>query len=594
LFLAVTIVTGLACDLIAQTSGLPSEEVVHLPQLTVSAKRIIPPPESWQYTKAGGMEVLSNASDGRTQDLVRDFIQYLNVLHSVVPATRVKNAPPLKIIICGRVGFFSQFVPPGQSLNQMAVSYRDGEQSFIVANRSDDTISVVDELAPDENGLGGGAAGGASNFDTGNSIDMSEASMSNLIGNVDDDGNEVAAPSSVNTPGVRLDMGEQMNRAYLKLVFSQMKPQPPVWFEEGMTQLFMRMRFSGNDVTFGEIQGLEQRDNTVTARELQTFNVELARTKLIPFDKFFEITRDSNAYKNSGAGTSRWALQSQAFVHYCLYRRGTKLQEGFAKFLAASSEGRADETVFKQCFKMSYRDMELEIRNYIEYTDFKYLRYTFKEDTRPAAPELREAADFEVGRLKGEALRLAGKPDTGRSELLGPYTRKRIDPQLLAALGLDEIERGTPQRARALLEEAVKGKVIRPRAYVVLGRLYLAEWLENENSENTLTSEQFGTLEKLVQAARVQYPPMSAVYALYAEALGLAPGAATVPQLGILVEGCKAYPGNLDLVYKTAHLIIKSGDRHGARPLVQLGQKTARSEDDKSRFEKLADEILEK
>jgi hypothetical protein len=140
----------------------------------------------------------------------------------------------------------------------------------------------------------------------------------------------------------------------------------------------------------------------------------------------------------------------------------------------------------------------------------------------------------------------------------------------------------------------VKGKVIRPRAYVVLGRLYLAEWLGNENSKNTLTSEQFETLEKLVLAARVQYPPMSAVYALYAEALELAPGAAMVPQLGIVVEGCKAYPGNLDLVYKTAHLIVKSGDRQGARPLVQLGQMTARSEDDKLRFEKLAGEIFEK
>lgn len=564
----------------------PLDDVIVLPELVVSAKRIIPPPEHWSYAKMNGIEILSNASDSKTQEIMRLFGQYLNVINSVAPSLRVKNAPPLKVIICGKLGYFKQFVPRGEPLSQLSVSYFDNEQSFLVVNQSDDIINVIEELGVGDDG---GAASAVAMETTDQAIVADDQGPEETSGELTADGTDIDEIPAMATPGIKLDINEQMNRAFLRLRFAQMNPRPPPWFEEGMIQLFMRMRFNGNQVTFAEIKGMAARDNTVEAREVQDFNAELAGKRLIPFGKFFSVTRDSQEYK--GAGVGKWAQQCQAFVHYCIYRKGSKLQAAFGKFLEAATKGPVDEAQFRECFKMSYSSMEMEVRNYITYTESDYQLYTFKENTMPPSLEIRNAKDFEVGRLKGEALRLSGKPETGRTELLGPYSRKRTDPDLLAALGLDEINQGTVAKAKTLLETAVKAKVVRPRAYVVLGRLYMRSWLEGENAGKKFTIEQIRTIEDLAIAARTQYPPMVSVYALLADALMGADGPPSTRQLGLLVEGCKYYPTNLDLVYKTAGLLIVSGDSDSATPLIKYGMQSSKSQQDKERFATLARQL---
>jgi hypothetical protein len=555
-----------------------ADEIVTLPELTVTARRIIPPPEPWRYTQMDGVEVLSNVSDGKARELLQNFIQSRNILRSIAPSMQVRNGAPLKMIICDGTEAFKQFVPAGQTVNQVAVTYKDGEQAYIVVN-NDDTINEFDGLTADDNGIGGAAAAAMA----GTAVPSTAPFASTDADSADDTGMDgFGIPQA---SGLKLDLNEHINRAYMKLCFSQMNPQPPAWFEEGMIQLFMRMRISGNIVTYAEVSGLEVSDLEGMAREMQGFKVELYKQKLMPMDALFAITRDSNTYKS--AGTGKWAQQCAAFIHYCLYRNYSKLQPGLARFVAAASQRPVDEAFFKECFKTSYKDMLLELANYVEHSDARAEKYTFKEDTRPKAPEMRDAKDSEVGRMKGEALRLSGKPETGRSELLGPYTRRHVDPELLAALGLDELSQGTFSKAKTLLESAAKEKVVRPRVYVVLGRIYLAEWTEGENEGKKLTQEQLAAIQKLVLAARTQYPPMSAVYMLFADALAATGRPSTSEQLSVLVEGCKAYPENMDIVYKTANLIAESGDKKGARPLAEFGLKAATDSKDKLRFGEL-------
>ena len=105
---------------------------------------------------------------------------------------------------------------------------------------------------------------------------------------------------------------------------------------------------------------------------------------------------------------------------------------------------------------MSYRDMAFELRSYTEFTDYRSTVYqAVKGDNilLPAPPiAVRPASDGEVGRIKGESLRLAGQEEAARNEFIVAYLRGDRDSQLLASLGLMARQRHDDGRAKTYLE----------------------------------------------------------------------------------------------------------------------------------------------
>jgi len=94
--------------------------------------------------------------------------------------------------------------------------------------------------------------------------------------------------------------------------------------------------------------------------------------------------------------------------------------------------------MFKECFNfpdkkgvahpMSYRDMLLAIRSYVDFAVYESKEYRAPKGEklpRPPVFQLRDATQSEVGRIKGEVLVLAGHPDKARTELIAPYMRGR-------------------------------------------------------------------------------------------------------------------------------------------------------------------------
>src|SRR5262249_28448220 len=151
-----------------------------------------------------------------------------------------------------------------------------------------------------------------------------------------------------------------------------------------------------------------------------------------------------------------------------LYGDGGKHQEAFITFIRRLDKEPVSEALFKECFKKSYSDMELTIRGYVEYTTHKVAGVAAQKGQKLPEPppfELRDATEAEVGRIKGDALRLAGHEDAAHLAMIAPYIRGERDPQLLAALGLQEKAAGDPARARKFLEAASQGNAVRPRAY---------------------------------------------------------------------------------------------------------------------------------
>ncbi|MCX6954538.1 MAG: hypothetical protein NTV51_20485 [Verrucomicrobia bacterium] len=435
--------------------------VVELPKFVVTDSRELPQPEAWRYGEIPGFEILTNASDRTTKRLIKDFDMFREALSLVWPVPN-RSGVPTSLILCGKGGKFDAFVPAGKSGGPdralASLFLKNKEQTAIVLDMESTTLNILA-------------------VDTAN--DAATGTDSSLIA---------------------VDHDKQLYREYVHYLLSKSEPRLPAWLEEGMAQIIMAMKVDKKYIVFGKVEdpntvsaqaGAVMAMNALTAAddpdgiqiagapaEDRDFNVALQRRALVPFPKFFAVTADSPEAINP-LGNNVWAKQCYAFVHMCIYGRGKRYQKPFTTFLARLAKEPPSEELFKECFKMDYKKMLLELSGYISFTDAQHQEYTLKGAGLGDGPplELREATQAEVGRIKGEALALAGHNAKARLELSAPYHRGERDPRLLAALGLFDQANGEEARGRKFIEAATTAKVTRPRAYLELARYRYADAL---------------------------------------------------------------------------------------------------------------------
>jgi hypothetical protein len=234
--------------------------------------------------------------------------------------------------------------------------------------------------------------------------------------------------------------------------------------------------------------------------------------------------------------------------------------------------------------------MAVELRGYVDFTDHQYVLFKAPRGTPglpdPTPLELREATQAEIGRIKGETLRLAGHPEESREALIVPYLRHDRDPGLLASLGLLESIEGRPERARKFLEVAAKMGAVRPRAYVELAHLRLDEALDAPAAPGgRLSAGQAARVLEPLYIARAQPPQMEEVYSMIGytwmqSAVPPSPG-----HLEVLLEGAARFPRNTQIVMQAAELYARHGNPDTAAVLVKLGIRLARDPGDKRHFE---------
>ena len=568
----------LVSSLLLAVVGTAAEDVakdapISLPTFTVTDSRELPPPESWRHAQIPSFEILTNASDRETQRLLRDFQQFNQAIGVVWPALIGRSPTPTTLILCGRGGKFDAFVPPkadgGPQVGLASLFLRNAERSTIIV-----------DLQTRELGLAGlEAAGGVEN-----------------------------------NGFIEVDSYKQLYREYVHSLLSRNTPRMAAWLEEGLAQLLMSMKFSPTMIEFAKLED----PNTVSisqanaamlneasaaageggvsiaaAAEDRDFNAALARSRLMSFQELFAVTHDSPTARNPIG--SRWAKQATAFVHMCLYQTGKRHQKGFVTYITRSAREPATEALFKECFGSSYNDMLLELRGYLDFTNYTSLGWSAKKGEGfpdPAPLALRDATESEVGRIKGEALLLAEKPEAARAALIAPYTRGERDPRLLAALGLYERTAGRDDRAVKFLEAATTAKVVRPLAYVELARLrFDAAKAQPDGAEGKFSSVQTQGIIAPLLVARTQPPMMNELYELMAETYVRSADPAKPETLDILVEGVQFYPRRLGLVYQTAVLCLYGGAVDNAALLIEHGLRYAPAGTPQARFVALRDNL---
>jgi hypothetical protein len=419
-------------------------------------------------------------------------------------------------------------------------------------------------------------------------------------------------PATGGNADVRVDHYKQFYREYIKYIMSRSQPRPPAWMIEGVAQIAMRMKFEPTAIILGSVEdprkqsaaatltttASEDLDNSaVPDAEVEDadFNLALQRHALIPWDKFFAINHDSPESLNA-LGNNRWAKQSYAFVHMCIYGRGKRYQEGFLKFVDRASKEPVTEAMFKECFGLGYNKMLSVLRGYIDFTDYKYEKFVVKSGQLPTPIPLalRDATDAEVGRIKGEALQLAGHSDAARIAFLAPYVRGARDPDLLASFGLLEHAGQRDDKARKLLEAAAAGKTTRARAYLTLASMRFADAINTpDGAGGKLSSKQTISVLEAAFEARAHLPAMAGTYEIIADAWLRSSAKPKREHLAVLNEGILKFPTNGVLLYKTAALKLQSGFVEDAAPLIEMGLETTQDPALKERFAKLQATVAE-
>ena len=551
-----------------------NDKPVELPTYTVTDTRELPPPETWYYGRIAGFEVLSNASEKATKRLVGDFQRFYLALSLVWPGVQQKTAVPTALIICGRGNQFEAFVPRGQqrpSRAMASLTLRAGEQSAIVI---DFETKVLNLSTPE--GLAAAAATAAAATDDGVTI------------------------GAAGDPGFRVDAYRQLYREYIRFLLGGVEPRGPAWFEEGVAQIFMAMEVTNTTITVGKVED----PNTISAEQAalndagisgtaaaedRDFNAALAKRRLLTMEELFAVTHDSPEANSPLGGT--WAKEAYAFVHWGLYGDQGKHQKEFLTFLRRLDREPRSEALFKDCFKKSYKDMLFTIRSYVEFTNHSIAGVQADKGQKLPTPppfELREATEPEVGRIKGDALRLAGNTGAARTAMTTPYIRGEREPNLLAAIGLLEHAAGDDGRARKILEAAAQGKAVRPRAYLELAKLrFPAAAAKPAAAQDRFDAEQTAAVLTPLFTARSQPPPLPEVYELIAATWArsvITPGA---DHLAVLDEGLRYFPRNAGLVYATAAQKLRAGLAAEARAIIDRGLRVAPDAETRGKFEAL-------
>jgi hypothetical protein len=560
----------------------PVGPTIELPKFVVTDSRELPQPEQWRYTTIPGFEILSNASDRSTQQLMRDFQLFRDAL-SVVWHIPNRSSTPMSLILCARRGKFDEFIPKG------TVFTPDATRTSLFLHGPERTAIVIDL----------------------------EAAVVNVLSTETDD-----PMSGQDSSQIAVDHNKQLYREYVHYLLSRSQPRLPAWFEEGMAQIVMAMKVDPKFIEFGKLED----PNTVSASagmkadlnaqiaaqaagadggedaadpdllsgapvEDRDFNAALQRKPLMTLQKMFSVQHDSPETANV-LGNNRWAKQCYAFVHMCLYGQNGKWQKPFGQFLARAATEPVNEKMFKECFGISYEKMLLEMRGYLDFTAYKSQEYVLKGNKGglpiPPPLNLREATQSEIGRIKGEALILAGHPEAARSEFIAPYIRGERDPLLLASLGLYERTYGKEDRARKFLEAAVAAKTVQPEAYLALAQMRYADAMAKpEGPKDTFSEKQAHSIIDLLLTARTQPPALHAVYELLADTWA---HSAVKPQradVDVLVNGVRLFPTRLKLVYQTAAFCADVGDIDTAHLLADHGLKYTPDPTGRARFAEL-------
>jgi hypothetical protein len=343
-----------------------------------------------------------------------------------------------------------------------------------------------------------------------------------------------------------------------------------------------------------------------------------------------------------------WQSEAALFMRWGLMGPGRSDPVLYKSFRELVRRGRTEpvsEKVFSECFGFGYVAMKAKMDAFLQ--DVLAKPTSVKWDMSSSeltALHLNDATSDQIGRILGDWLRMkgdfmresnpelsrellysAGKmlertyrldnglpPDVDPSHLgsdsadpsrngafgsattMKPFvvSAERIhDPRLLAVYGMYEHDAGDNDKAKELLEAAIKDDVSRPKAYAVLAQIRYADAeAASGGADGKLSAKQAGFILEPLRTTLAKDPTSDLYDLLIATWTGCdsKPPADDVREI---MRGVSLYPRNTDMAYNAAVLCAQDGFNEEAKQLIDMGLVFTTHEINREYFEDLKGKI---
>ena len=539
--------------LLIKPANARNDYVVELPPYTVEGTQI---PVTWQYASLPGVEVLSRCSDPVTQLLLYHHFRLRDTLTALLPEEfQIRLDVPITYVL------FDGLTQPGSAreLTRELEKHRKETGNWIVSGMSNYRFGDKDAVA--------------------------------LFFILDE----------MNFSQGRLTLTPD----YFHFMMANRTPTLPPWFIEGMAEIFrsavLESSPPGRSMSQSSIEPPPLPNGVIALKpvewlsEAETTAIRkdpLLQVELLPLGTLFSAPPPEDE-----PAALLWRTQAALFIRWAL--DGGKQRNALWQWVRQSCARPATEAQFTACFGFGFARAEQQLRDYLPVAIKRTTHLSTDTTYEPPVPKIREATVGEISRVKGRLDRMEIAyvreqcPELtpryiaqARQTLHRAYAQGDRDPRLLAEMGLCECDAGDDAAARPFLEAAVAGKVVRPRAYYELARIYYQAVLA-KSPKGRLTVGEAGQVLGPVGAALRQLPAIAEAYELIAEVWLRSDGRLAPAHLAVLDEGIRKFPTRTRLIYSAAILNSLHGRPAEAQVLTDRGLELATRPDERERFLKL-------
>ncbi|HWA85502.1 MAG TPA: hypothetical protein VG710_04715 [Opitutus sp.] len=540
------------------------EEIVRLPPYIVEGKLQGRP---WRYARFPGFEVLSRCADSKSRALAWSYDDAYRLAAAVLPRRFFGRFDvPTKLI------FYSQSLWPAALEESAAEILRSGPLLLDIKPRPPpgaptpfDAILAPDPLISRQ--IYGPPPGEVSATTFGpKPVFFEDMRLT------DDDAIVIFTVAPAENSGYYKTF---LKPTFVAQLLAARTPSLPSWFVAGFLDLYERLEFAGDTITLKPFVWLDP-EHTEAAKHDPA---AVVRTWL-PLVEL--LSEDSSAATRCSTGTAAMAAaQLRLFLRWALDPADEKRREAFWGFLERACNEPVSEQLFQAAFGASSQEVAANLARYLRKAIRQPVTWNASRGDRPAM-KFADASRADSARIRGDWERLQAayvreaKPEfvetyraKARNTLEQAYDHGERDPALLAVLGLCELDGGDTGQAEELLTRATRAGIVRPKAYLELARLKLAEFLGDPDRDGKLAPVQTAALTQLLASARAQSPQILETYQL---ALEIREHSAAPPQpadLAFLAGGAAAFPRSAELACRTAKIYLELGRNDEARALVE-------------------------
>ena len=335
---------------------------------------------------------------------------------------------------------------------------------------------------------------------------------------------------------------------------------PPLWYNEGLAELFSTIEF--------------QRDRVVLGKHLPWYVTTLRNNGLLPLETLFAIESDSPVY-NNGKHSGQFYAESWLLLHYLRYGNNQldqiKVEQLMDYFLNEAPE--ADPVIRRQVFKetigLDYSDMRQRLKDYLQEGTFHSHKEKLPQIPGPKTYERRAVSLPAISLSLAELSLRINHSANARLRLLEEAGKDPVNTRCWEALGSDAWSGGDTGVAQERWQRALAAGSTNPAIYHELGRMEAQRWFENFDYNFRLPEQRAEQLRLLLKRSIECAPEQSDGYELLAwvEASVLNPDIANVE---LVQQRFKTLKGKARTLVALALVRVHLNDRAGA--VTQLDQ----------------------